>query len=183
MLRSGGHRGPRQSKSRPLPTRRRVGDPPSGERPFDPLWVRNVDPGNDVDALMFIGDLFSQRLNNQGFQTLQDIITFVATHNKQQNTQMFKQVFFSQIWLDAQAARDPTLRCRGPNDWRSGRVGHRYSVRQYNYYGWNALREYLIQRITDEDERYIISNRGVRSDRIPNAQLPRGPFAAFPNTC
>lgn len=160
---------------------RQIGDPPSGEHPFDKQLVRDVDPAGAPNTLMFIGPGMTANLANENLNTLQEIIDYVKAHTRIQNTAMFKRVFVNAKYTLSQQQANPRLRCVGKR-LRSGRSPHLYSVRPYNFNGWNALQYYLTLHIPPA-ERFIVSRRGVHSDRIPAEEVPRLPTGAFPQYC
>jgi len=137
---------------------------PAGPPPFPVARVNNPLPGRNIDRLKFIGPLFYGRFQALGYNTLQDVLDRFRAHNRAGNT----------TWLRNRLVNARALNCvndRGRSA-ALGRAPHRYRVRRYNYYAFNAIVHYARRRMA-----------AAHRPRVPLPERPRTAVAAFPNAC
>jgi hypothetical protein len=130
-----------------------------------------------IVRLKYIGPFFQNRFQQQHnpMQTFDDVIAYVSTHNKRQNTALFQRIFRNARWVEGN--QNPA-RCIGDIA-RSRRPPHRYAIGRYNRFGWNSLVIYLRNNMMN-NERFM---QRTRQDRIPALIPTRTLIQAYPNYC
>jgi hypothetical protein len=129
----------------------------------NPLNVAGVPPALPPSALKYIGDYLEGEFENAGFGTLQSILNYLQRHTRVQNG----------AWLRQRLSNFSPGACVGsPAAARTHGRGHRYRIRAYNKFAFNAIATYA---------RHWLPAR--HRHRIPYILGDRTPLQAFPNAC
>lgn len=145
------------------------------------LEINNPGTEEPLNALDYIGPFLFGRFQRENIHTFDDLIDRVAGQRRDRNIALFRRVFRNARW---QPGHQNVARCVGRAN-RSRRPPHRYALREYNLFGWNAMVEYLRENMPAE-QRYTRRRAGRRfvlADKIPPLQGERDALAAFPNYC
>ncbi len=133
--------------------------------------------GDPVGTLKYIGPHFTARFGAQGIVTMHDLRTRFLAHTKVNNT-----TFLNRIFLNPRRRNMPAgaTGCLGPGSRRGG-VGHRYQIRRFNAFGFNAVIAWFRQR-----HQHMPGNRhynNIYNRRLPNRKRRRTYATAWPYVC
>lgn len=128
-----------------------------------PFVVSTILPAQRISSLKYIGRHFERKFNTDGYATLQSILDRLRRHTRVQNGQ----------WLRSMLENPKEHQCVGSNSpAKTHGRGHRYRVRSYNKFAYNAIVTYARHWM-----------RANHRGKIPYLLGDRTQNQAFPDAC
>jgi hypothetical protein len=128
-----------------------------------PLAIVTILPAQRISSLKYLGAHFERVFNDEGYATLQSILDRLRRHTRVQNG----------AWLRDILENPNQQQCVGSNSpAKTHGRGHRYRVRSYNKFAYNAIVTYARHWLP-------ASHR----HRIPRLLGDRTQYQAFPDVC